>query len=255
MVKSSEDRRSGRQRMDAGELAPLVAEFRHHLSEAGHTDLTVRGFDGAARHLSQWLAQAKVTVANIDETVIDRFARHRCRCPGMRREKHVSDRYVRRVHRFVEFLGERGLVRHKVTSAVPVLDRRVIEFQDWLRQHRGISERTIDRHGRMIMRLLPALGPRPRRWDAQLIREVILAETKRTSRTNVKTHDLRHTFAVRSLEQCRHDRAAVARHIVALSTYLGHAHVTDTYWYLQATPVLMGQIAEAGEALLLGGAA
>ena len=67
-----------------------------------------------------------------------------------------------------------------------------------------------------------------------------------------RIHDLRHTFAVRSLEQCRHDRAAVARHIVALSTYLGHAHVTDTYWYLQATPVLMGQIAEAGEALLHG---
>lgn len=70
-----------------------------------------------------------------------------------------------------------------------------------------------------------------------------------------RIHDLRHTFAVRSLEQCSHDRIAVARHIVALSTYLGHAHVTDTYWYLQATPVLMGQIAEAGEALLGGGAA
>jgi integrase len=70
-----------------------------------------------------------------------------------------------------------------------------------------------------------------------------------------RIHDLRHTFAVRSLEQCSHDRAAVARHIVTLSTYLGHAHVTDTYWYLQATPVLMGQIAEAGEALLKGGAA
>jgi integrase len=70
-----------------------------------------------------------------------------------------------------------------------------------------------------------------------------------------RIHDLRHTFAVRSLEQCGHDRMAIARHIVALSTYLGHAHVTDTYWYLQATPVLMGQIAEAGEALLAGGAA
>ena len=70
-----------------------------------------------------------------------------------------------------------------------------------------------------------------------------------------RIHDLRHTFAVRSLEQCSHDRIAVARHIVALSTYLGHAHVTDTYWYLQATPVLMGQIAEVGEALFMGGAA
>lgn len=70
-----------------------------------------------------------------------------------------------------------------------------------------------------------------------------------------RIHDLRHTFAVRSLEQCSHDRTAVVRHVVALSTYLGHAHVTDTYWYLHATPVLMGQIAEAGEALLVGGAA
>ena len=67
-----------------------------------------------------------------------------------------------------------------------------------------------------------------------------------------RVHDLRHTFAVRSLEQCRHHREAVARHIVASSTYLGHAHVTDTYWYLHATPILMGQIAEAGEALHRG---
>ena len=72
---------------------------------------------------------------------------------------------------------------------------------------------------------------------------------------DTRIHDLRHTFAVRLLEQCRHDRNAVARHIVALSTYLGDAHVTDTYWYLQATPFLMGQIAEAGEAFLMGGAA
>ena len=70
-----------------------------------------------------------------------------------------------------------------------------------------------------------------------------------------RIHDLRHTFAVRSLEQCGLDRIAVTQHIVALSTYLGHVHVRDSYWYLQATPVLMGQIAEAGETLLMGGAA
>lgn len=62
-------------------------------------------------------------------------------------------------------------------------------------------------------------------------------------------HDLRHSFAVRSLETCGPDRHAVARHVVGLSTYLGHAHVTDTYWYLHATPTLMARIADAGEAL------
>ncbi|NKL66981.1 tyrosine-type recombinase/integrase [Rhizobium leguminosarum] len=70
--------------------------------------------------------------------------------------------------------------------------------------------------------------------------------------TGPRIHDLRHTFAVRSLEQCQPDHHAVGRHIVALSTYLGHAHVTDTYWYLQATPILLRQIAAAGEALHQG---
>jgi integrase len=64
-----------------------------------------------------------------------------------------------------------------------------------------------------------------------------------------RIHDLRHTFAVRSLEACPADAEAVSRHIVGLSTYLGHAHATDTYWYLQASPTLMTHIAEAGEAL------
>lgn len=69
-----------------------------------------------------------------------------------------------------------------------------------------------------------------------------------------RIHDLRHTFAVRSLEQCAGDRKAVARHMTALSTYLGHAHVSDTYWYLQATPRLLCDVAKAAEALHRGGA-
>jgi integrase len=67
-----------------------------------------------------------------------------------------------------------------------------------------------------------------------------------------RIHDLRHTFAVRSLEGCPGNSAAVSRHIVGLSTYLGHAHVTDTYWSLQASPALMTHIADAGEALQRG---
>ena len=68
-----------------------------------------------------------------------------------------------------------------------------------------------------------------------------------------RIHDLRHTFAVRSLEQCAGDRQAVARHMLALSTYLGHAHLADTYWYLEATPKLLADVAERSEALATGG--
>ena len=70
-----------------------------------------------------------------------------------------------------------------------------------------------------------------------------------------RLHDLRHTFAVRSLEACGHDRQAVASHMLALSTYLGHTEVAHTYWYLQATPVLLRDIAAVSEQLFQGHAA
>ena len=68
-----------------------------------------------------------------------------------------------------------------------------------------------------------------------------------------RIHDLRHAFAIRSLEACPPERDAVARHLVALSTHLGHAKVADTHWYLEATPVLLRGVAEAGGALLREG--
>jgi integrase/recombinase XerD len=64
-----------------------------------------------------------------------------------------------------------------------------------------------------------------------------------------RIHDLRHTFATRALEQCSTRRDAVARHFVALATYMGHTDIKYTYWYLTATPELMTDIAAAAEAI------
>lgn len=69
-----------------------------------------------------------------------------------------------------------------------------------------------------------------------------------------RIHDLRHTFAVRALEACPSGRAAINKHMLALTTYLGHASVANTYWYLHVTPHLMTDIADACETWLVGGA-
>ena len=94
MAKTNEDRCVVRRRIHANNFAPWVSEFTHYLSETGHTALTVRSYEGLARHLAHWLELSKVTVADIDETVIRRFARHRCRCFGKPRETHASGRYL-----------------------------------------------------------------------------------------------------------------------------------------------------------------
>ncbi|MGH2870960.1 MAG: tyrosine-type recombinase/integrase [Solirubrobacteraceae bacterium] len=59
-----------------------------------------------------------------------------------------------------------------------------------------------------------------------------------------RSHDLRHSFAVRTLIDCQQAGEQVDERIAALSTYLGHVAPSDTYWYLTATPELMERAAQ-----------
>ncbi len=52
-------------------------------------------------------------------------------------------------------------------------------------------------------------------------------------------HALRHTFAVRALKRGPSGRDAVGVHMKAVSEYLGHAMLADTYWYYEGTPDLL----------------
>lgn len=52
-------------------------------------------------------------------------------------------------------------------------------------------------------------------------------------------HDFRHRFAVSTLLGWYRSGVDVERHMPELSTYLGHSHVTYTYWYLSAEPELL----------------
>ena len=54
-----------------------------------------------------------------------------------------------------------------------------------------------------------------------------------------RLHDMRHRFAVRTLIDWYRAGLDVEREIPKLATYLGHVHVHDTYWYLEAVPELL----------------
>jgi integrase len=64
-----------------------------------------------------------------------------------------------------------------------------------------------------------------------------------------RIHDLRHRFAVRRLLRWYEEGADLDLKLLALSTYLGHAHVSDTYWYLTGVPELMAIAANRFERL------
>jgi site-specific recombinase XerD len=59
-----------------------------------------------------------------------------------------------------------------------------------------------------------------------------------------RMHDLRHTFAVQTLLAWYRKGDDVERHLPILSTFLGHSHIENTYWYLSSTPELLGAACE-----------
>jgi integrase/recombinase XerD len=98
-------------------------------------------------------------------------------------------------------------------------------------------------------------------WGHQLLyrdvhdvfrRLVTMAQLRMDGGRAPTLHGLRHTFAVRALEATPTGRSQVGQAMRALATYLGHVSIVSTYWYLEATPELLTDIALASERFVTG---
>ena len=68
-----------------------------------------------------------------------------------------------------------------------------------------------------------------------------------------RIHDLRHTFAVRTIMDWYRRGLDPDREMSKLSTYLGHSDPDHTYWYIEAVPELLQLAAERAERSLRAG--
>jgi len=130
------------------------------------------------------------------------------------------------------FVRETKCHKSRLVPLHPTVERELVAFLDRRRSARcdrifvGVNGGPLsyDRLKLWYRRFLAAIG----------------IDCKQTPRPRL--HCLRHSFAVHALEAS--DSMTGAEHQLALTTYLGHATVASTYWYLEATPRLLTSIAE-----------
>lgn len=121
---------------------------------------------------------------------------------------------------------------------------------DAVRAYRELRDR--QRTGRACDRLIVVRGDRPLSLGSAEgsfceIRSVLLGRGELWQRRPPRLYDLRHTYAVRTLLRWHSEGRDVDAMLPALSTYMGHARLSDTYWYLTGTTELMEVAARAFE--------
>jgi integrase len=110
-----------------------------------------------------------------------------------------------------------------------------------LRQYRRLRDKTIP-NSKCPSFLLSEQDTRltvwvARRWFIILSRQIGLRRP--SDHRGPRIHDMRHRFVIKTLCEWYRTGKDVESHLLELSTYIGHGHVRDTYWYISATPELL----------------
>ena len=127
-----------------------------------------------------------IAVYDIDAQVVAAFGDHQCKCPGGRRSKKLSRRYVTRVWRFVHYLNQQGVIDIPQEKLEDVTPASVVDFGNWMLRYRGITTRTVERYQRAIVSLLPILGDDPALYNAATMRQALASKASRYSPVTAK---------------------------------------------------------------------
>lgn len=162
----------------AGHSGPFLDDFATWLRAAGFSANPARCYLVDAEHFGLWLARWRIEIRDLDDALIDRFAKHlpKCRCTGTRHNGYRKVPF--RVRAFLGHLRRIG--------AVPPVERRlsrkdvlVEEYGDWMRRRRGAQETSIRRAHDVVEALLESVGVNPARYTAANVREFVLGYVRK----------------------------------------------------------------------------
>lgn len=163
-------------RLRAGPSGPYIDGFSDALERDQYARASAVRYLRAAAHLGCFVHRKGYVFGNIDEPMLEAFARHlaRCRCPQ-------SNGGTTGYHaRFGVKLFHQHLVQLGICRNLEVADDRsnepalVIAFRDWLQVHRGASEPTLRQYSRGATEVIEALGEDVGEWTVRAVRDYVL---------------------------------------------------------------------------------
>jgi len=163
----------------SGPSGPFLDGFAAALFSDGRRINAMRYINTAA-HVGVWARRHGIAIADVDETVIERFERHlaQCRCVDVAAGWRGGRKRVRKRVRvgalmFLDFLRREGVARQM--PSCPIHSSALVAgYCSWLRNQRGVVARTIQSYMGTIRDLIAAVGDDPALYSASALRSFIL---------------------------------------------------------------------------------
>jgi len=161
-------------KLRSGCARPYLDDFIEALTSAGYTRRTIREHLGGTVHLGRWADHAGVELAELDEGVIARYVEHVrvCRCNKHKRRRFARAEKSARV--FLDHLRRLGVARPGTTPVGQDMPPLLVSYLTWMKQHRGVTEATLDLYERKIRVFLAGAGEDPSAYEARQIRSFIM---------------------------------------------------------------------------------
>ncbi len=198
--------RGARHAIEATPAAPYLGTFALDLERAGYRPETIRVDLQVAAHATSWAGSKGILITDMDESLVGRFEAHVSRCRARHRSPAGAPRptdrgrargrgqggchwALRRRHAyagwalrlFLEHLRRQGVIRRPPPPREPAA---LVAFRDWLRRHRGLSEKTVHIYTYFLRHAFAALGADARRFRAERLRAYVLARARESGRSS-----------------------------------------------------------------------
>src|ERR1700693_591109 len=163
-------------RLRGGISGPHIDAFADDLEREGYAPSSAFRYIRAASHPGSFVQRKGSVLKDIDLNLLDSFRSHlrRCRCPHFKRGKisYHAQFGVKLFHHHLVGCGIRPSEPVQNLTPHPAL---VTDFCDWFRTHRGVKEPTLRHYARGAIDLLRTLGEDVSQWNAQTVRDFLLA--------------------------------------------------------------------------------
>lgn len=147
------------------------------------------------------------------------------------------------------FIHSSKFKKDRLVPLHPTAIARLLEYRAFVEGKIGIRS---DENNFFVTSYGRQFNTRAFEYAFQLIRSLVLSMNVEKQ---PRLYDLRHTFACNTIKRWYDAGEDVNQKLYLLSTYMGHVKPEDTYWYLSATPDLLGIAAGKFESRFGGGGA